>query len=243
MRQGISSISPISSLFARPGAARARCARLPANGPISRMRSAGARAISQRIGLGELLAENAAKIGTEIVEPGTAARPGADGGSRAGARPSSRHAGCRIADRRARRRHRHARRPRLRGRGSRHDRPPRLHHGNLGLHHGDDRGAVLRAGRLGPVFLGDDPGALAQRRRPIRGGRRDRPSRAITSRPCARGSGGASCGPKPSRFSRAARRRALRRAPARPRSSRAISMCFRNSSATARLMPIPTHEP
>ena len=59
--------------------------------------------------------------------------------------------------------------------------PARLHHGNLGLHHGDDVGAPLRPGRLGSLLFGDGSRLLAQRRRPVRGGRGHRSSHQVPS--------------------------------------------------------------
>ena len=42
-----------------------------------------------------------------------------------------------------------------------------LHHGNLGLHHGDDAEALLRAGRLGSLLFGNGARVLAQRGRTV----------------------------------------------------------------------------
>ena len=108
----------------------------------------------ERIGLGELLADNCAKIGSEIVEPGTAVGRGLTRaaavelglvpGTPVGASLIDAHAGGMGS---------------LGGALERGDaRSPRLHHGNLGLHHGDDRGAALRAGDLGPLLSGMVPG-------------------------------------------------------------------------------------
>ena len=204
------------------------------------MSSAGARRYFERIGLDDFVAENYARIGTEIVAPGTPLGAGLtaaaahDLGLRRG------NAGRRLPDRCACRRHRRDRRPRRIGRPGRCLRPAGLHHGNVGLHHGDDGRALLRAGRLGALLFGHGAGLLAQRGRPVGRGRRDRSSAPVASGTC-RGE---------------SRRRAARastsssfwsggssRAPAMParrRCWRATFMCCRNFSATARPMPIPT---
>ena len=63
----------------------------------------------ERIGLGDLAADNYARIGNEIVAPGTAAGPRPDGIRRARFRLARGNAGRRVADRCARRRRRHDR--------------------------------------------------------------------------------------------------------------------------------------
>ena len=50
---------------------------------------------------------------------------------------------------------------------------------HLGLHDDDHRRPGLRAGRLGALLLGDGPGRLAERGRPVGRRRRDRPSRRL----------------------------------------------------------------
>ena len=145
------------------------------------------------IGLGALADEGFARIGTEIV-PGGTPLGRADGASRGRTRPDAGHAGRRRPDRRPCRRHRHrrrARRPRQRAD------PHGLCVRHLGLHHDDHRATGLRAGRLGSLFLRHGAGAVAQRRRPVGGRRRDRPSRSHASgssaKPPARPRSAASC--------------------------------------------------
>ena len=131
----------------------------------------------ERVGLGDLASDNYAKIGNEIVAPGTplgagltesAARDfGLREGTPVGASLIDAHAGG-VGTIGGRRRV---------GRGGRCVPPPRLHHGDLGLHHGDDIGALLRSGRLGTLLFGDGSGLLAQRR----AGSRPQVPRSITS--------------------------------------------------------------
>ena len=135
-----------------------------------------------RVGLGDLASGEYAKIGNEIVAPGTplgagltkaAARDfGLLEATPVGASLIDAHAGGRGHDRRARQI----------GRAGRRVPPSCLHHGNLGLHHGDNERASLRAGRLGSLLFGDGSRILAQRRWPVRGRRGHRPSDKIP--PC-----------------------------------------------------------
>ena len=69
--------------------------------------------------------------------------------------------------------------------------PHRLCLRHLRLHHGDDPGADLRAGRVGPVLLRNGPGTVAQRGGPIRGGRCPRSA----AEPASRRRGGRRPGP------------------------------------------------
>ena len=134
----------------------------------------------ERIGLPDLLISNCRRIGSEIVEPGTALGEGllpesavALGllpGTPVGAALIDAHAGGigTVGGEGAERARERAR-------------SPGVYHGHFGLHHGDNRDAALRAGGLGTVFLGDDPRSVVERRRPIGGWGRDRAHRALAS--------------------------------------------------------------
>ena len=125
------------------------------------------RSYFERVGLGDLVADQYAKIGTEIVAPGTPLGAGLTKAAAARFRPARGNAGRRVADRCARRRRRHDRRAREVGRAGRCVPSSCLHHGNLGLHHGDDARALLRPGRLGSVLFGNGARVLAQRGRTV----------------------------------------------------------------------------
>ena len=125
----------------------------------------------ERIGLGDLASDDYARIGKEIVAPGTPLGAGLTEsaahdfglleGTPVGASLIDAHAGGvgTIGGRDEV------------GRAGRCVPSPRLHHGDLGLHHGDNVRAVFRPGRLGSLLLGNGSRVLAERRRTVRGRR------------------------------------------------------------------------
>ena len=128
----------------------------------------------RQIGLGELADEAFARIGSDVVEPGTPLGDGLTRRRRRRARPAGRHAGRRRHDRRPCGRHRHGRRRRA-------DRKACLGYvfGTSACTMTSTRRAGLRAGRLGAVLLGDGARDVAQRRRPIRRRRGDRAAAVV----------------------------------------------------------------
>ncbi len=193
----------------------------------------------KRVGLEALAADRFARIGSEIVPPGSPLGRGLseDAARDLGLMPGA-AVGASLIDAACRWRRRDRRPRRLRRRG-RCLPAARLHHGNVGLHHGDHGRALFRAGCLGSVFRGHGAGLLAQRGRPVRRGGRDRSSAEVASGAC-RGSGrGEERRHRRHRISRKAHPGARTATPAPPRCWRTMCMCCLNSSATARPMPIP----
>ncbi len=145
----------------------------------------------ERIGLEDFVAEDYARIGTDIVAPGSplgmgltqsaAQDLGLVAGTPVGASLIDAHAGGigAIGGRDASGRRRQCLRS------------PGLHHGHVGLHHGDDGRSLLRARRVGTLLFRHGAGLLAQRRRPVGRGRGDRSSAAVASGLCRGKRGGA----------------------------------------------------
>ncbi len=136
----------------------------------------------ERIGLGDLAADDYAKIGKEIVAPGTPLGAGLTEsaahdfgllqGTPVGASLIDAHAGG-VGT--------------IGGREKsaepvRRVPSPRLHHGDFRLHSGDNAKTLFRPGCLGSLLLGNGSRVLAQRRRTVRRRRGHRSSHQIPSR-------------------------------------------------------------
>ena len=120
-------------------------------------------------------------------------------------------------------------------------RPPRLHHGDLGLHHGDHGRALLRAGRVGSVLFGHGARLLAQRRRSVGGGCGHRSSDQVAS--CAMSEAVAAARAAGMEVLEFLERRIVSRSAESGRGgfvAPATFTCCPNFSATVHRSPIPT---